>query len=109
MAAFWVPVLHGIWRDYGLFYFMGLDFGIYRSAAAAAITDGSSAMYDMDALASHARKLMAYYGPSARGLNVGPMVYPAVFLLPVLPLVALAPPAGYLLWTAIGLRSRSPR
>ncbi len=63
MAAFWVPVVHGIWRNYGLFYFMGLDFGIYRSAAAAAISDGPSAMYDMDALASHARKLMAYYGP----------------------------------------------
>ncbi len=103
MVALWVPVLHGIWRDYGLFYFMGLDFGIYRSAAAAAIAEGPTAMYDMDAVASHARELMTYYGPAARGLNVGPMAYPAIFLLPVLPLDALAPPLGYVIWTGLGL------
>ena len=42
MVALWGHVLHAIWQRYGLFYFIGGDFGIYRSIAAATLAEGSS-------------------------------------------------------------------
>jgi hypothetical protein len=57
MAASWVPVLYGIWRDYGLFAFIGGDFGIYRSIAAATLAEGPRALYDLDLVTPYAREL----------------------------------------------------
>jgi Glycosyltransferase family 87 len=98
MFALWVPVLHAIWRDYGLFVIIGGDFGIYRSIAEATLALGPRAMYDLDAVEPYARELMVYYGPHADGLNLGPGPYPAVYILPFLLLNLVSPPVGYLVW-----------
>lgn len=102
MAASWVPVLYGIWRDYGLFAFIGGDFGIYRSIAAATLAEGPRALYDLDLVTPYARELAVYYGPDAHGLNLGPGPYPAVYIVPFLLLNVVSPPVGYLIWTAMG-------
>ncbi len=103
MAGLWLHVLHEIWMRYGLFHFIGGDFGIYRSIATATLAEGPRAMYDLDLVAPYARELTPYYGPESHVLNLGPGPYPAVYILPFLALTAVSPPAGYLIWTALGL------
>lgn len=103
MAGLWVHVLHVMWLRYGLFVFIGGDFGIYQSIARATLAEGPQAMYDMDLVALYERDLMAYYGPAAGGLNLGPCPYPAIYTLPFMALTVLSPPAGYLVWTLLNL------
>ncbi len=103
MAMLWVHVLHAIWQRYGLFYFIGGDFGIYRSIAAATLAEGSRAMNDLDLVAPFARELTRYYGPDAHNLNLGPGPYPAVYILPFLALTACSSIVGYTIWTLVSL------
>jgi Glycosyltransferase family 87 len=103
MAILWVHVLHSIWQRYGLFYFIGGDFGIYRSIATATLAEGSRAMNDLDLVAPFARELTRYYGPDAHNLNLGPGPYPAVYILPFLALTACSPIVGYAIWTMASL------
>ncbi len=103
MAMLWVHVFHSALRDYGLFYIPGGDFGIYRSAAEAFLRDGAPAMYDPSALAERERELKRHYGHDAHGLNFGPWVYPAIFILPFVPFTACSPPAGLFIWCALSV------
>ncbi len=103
MATLWTHVLWWIWQEYGLFYFVGGDFGIYRSIAQAVLSEGPRAMYDLDLVAPYARELMVFYGPRGQNLNLGPGPYPAVYILPFLLLNAFSSPVGYLIWTASGI------
>ena len=103
LLCLWSHVILSIWRGYGLFFFIGGDFGIYRSIAKATLAVGSRAMYDLDLVAPFARELMSYYGPDAHGLNLGPGPYPAVYILPFIALTACSPPLGYAIWTCLGL------
>jgi len=102
MAALWVQVVYASWRDYGLFYYLGGDFGIYRSIAQAVLAEGPRAMHDLDLVAPLARERMPYSGFSSHGLRLGPRPYPAVYILPLLGLTLCAPPAGYLIWSLMG-------
>jgi hypothetical protein len=103
MALLWVHVLHSVWQDYGLFYYVAGDFGIYLSIARATLADGSRALYDLDLVAPFARDLTRYHGPFAGGPNVGPGPYPAVYILPFLCLTMFSPPVGYVIWTSAGV------
>ncbi len=103
MVALWAHVLHEMGQRYGLFHFIGGDFGIYRSIAAATLAEGPRAMNDPDLVAPFARALTRYYGPDAHNLNLGPGPYPAVYILPFLALTACSPIIGYAIWTVASL------
>ncbi len=103
MAAMWIYTGFVIWRTRGLFDWIGIDFAIYRSIATSFLASGPSAVYDLDAMAEHLRPLAAYYGPWADDLKIGPGPYPAIYLLPFLPLAGLSPHAGFLAWSAANL------
>ncbi len=102
MAALWIHILFVVWERYGLFFYLGVDFGIYRSIATATLAEGPTVMYDLDRIAPYERELMAYYGPWASIPMLGPGPYPAVYILPFLPLAACSPPLGFLIWTLVG-------
>jgi hypothetical protein len=103
MAALWLPVLHEIWQRYGMFYFIAGDFAIFRSTAIATSGEGTLALYNLDVVVPYAEQLRVYYGPDARGLNLGPGPYPAVYILPFLCLSRVSPSTGYAIWTAVGV------
>jgi hypothetical protein len=101
MAALWAHVVYSVWSDYGLFYYLGGDFGIYRSIAQAMRAEGPRALYDLDLVAPYARDLAPYYGPFAHGLNLGPGPYPAIYIIPFIALSTVSPPVGFAIWTAL--------
>ena len=103
MAMLWVHVAHSIWRDYGLFYLLGGDYGIYHSTAEVIREHGPQMMYDSTLVAEREVSLMKYYGPGARGVNIGPWPYPAVFVIPFIPLTVFPPAIGFLTWSALSL------
>ncbi|MGC8641654.1 MAG: glycosyltransferase family 87 protein, partial [Isosphaeraceae bacterium] len=97
------PIAHSSLEAGDCFFFIGGDFGIYRSIAKATLAVGARAMYDLDLVAPFARELMSYYGPDPHGLNLGPGPYPAVYILPFMALTFCPPPLGYAIWTCLGL------
>jgi hypothetical protein len=103
MATLWVHFFYATWREYGLFSYLGGDFGIFRSIAQAVLAEGPRAMYDLDLVSPYARELMRYYGPNFHSLNLGPGPFPAVYILPFLVLTQISPRAGYLIWSLVSV------
>ncbi len=103
MLAAWANIIIPIWQRHGLFSYLAGDFGIYRTIAVALVSEGPTAMYDLERITAHMAPLRAYYGPDSGPLNVGPGPYPAAYILPFTVLAAFSPPLGFLIWTLINL------
>lgn len=92
---------HITWEARGLFDWIGLDYAIYASTGVVISDLGWSRMYDVSAVTDQIRAYLPYYGPHADILKVGPMPYPAPFVLPFLALSRLGPLGGFAAWTAL--------
>lgn len=103
LFAMWAHAIASIWQSRGLFDWMGLDYAIFRSIAMGLVSGEPASMYDLDSITAHIRPLTAYYGPRADPLKVGPGPYPAVYILPFVPLTMLPPVVGFLVWVLANL------
>ena len=98
----WLGAVVLVWRQRGLFDWLGIDYGFFWAAAQAYMHSGPLAMFDLDAIRREIQPLSAWYGPLSEPLKVGPTPYP-LLALAFVPLTWLSPPVGLGLWSAINL------
>jgi hypothetical protein len=93
----------------GLFDNIGVDYRSFRASAQIARTVGFSKIYDLDVQSQFQRPIYdsspgPWLLPSLRfGYEIQPFVYPAVFVVPLLPFSFGSPVAGLVSWTIVSL------
>jgi hypothetical protein len=103
LVALWTLTVASIARDRGLFDWLGVDYALFASGAEILLSDRPADVYDQEAVARRVQAYAPYYGPYADPLKVGPLPYPMPCFLLYAPFARLAPPVGFLLWTAANL------
>jgi hypothetical protein len=100
-TALCLVLVYLVWREFGLFTWVGYDFGNFWAGAVAFLRGGAAAVYQPAAVADAAAPLAGYYPgvPFARG----PLSYPPVIMLAIAPFGWMPPVQAYLLWTGISL------
>ena len=99
LSIFWVWWSLSIWMHTGLFYLLGVDWGMFWAAAHSFRVAGPTSIYDLNHLANFVRPLGNYYGSGAKILKVNPVPYPPLFVLLVMPFSLVGPGVGFVLWT----------
>ena len=100
LAAYWLIWTVSHLSSQGLFFLVGVDWGMFWAAAHAFHISGPDSVYDLRQLGEFVRPLFAYYNPDMTLLKVNPVPYPPIFLLFLWPFSLFQPVAGFVLWTA---------
>src|SRR5215217_2849699 len=103
MIGVWVLIIVSVWKNRGLFDWLGVDYALYAAGARLMFSGDPRAVYDLDAVARTLAPYAAYYGPHADPLKVGPLPYPALSFLQFAPFAGFRPSVGYLLWAVANL------
>ncbi|MCS6963375.1 glycosyltransferase family 87 protein [Thermoflexus sp.] len=98
LAVLELLYLIGAIRFTGLFPLVGADFRALYAAAQIAREEGFPFIYDLERHVPVQQALCRMAG-SDPSCTLIPMVFPPVFLLPILPLTWLSPPIAFALWT----------
>ncbi len=103
LFALWGMIILRLSMQFGLFRWIGVDFGLFWAAARLFFSAGPAAAYDLVALGETLQFLRHFYGPLGGDLIVGPTPYPPPFLALVY-VFSLVPPAlGFALWTLMNV------
>lgn len=106
---YWIAQLIVDIRYTGIFYFVGVDFSRFWSAARAFVSTDPSSGYRLAVIGRYMQPLASFYGTGSsfgipvHGLRVGPVPYPPIFLY-LFALLTVPPPlVGFILWTGISI------
>ena len=103
LALMWIEIVTSIWRVRGLFNWLGVDFGMFWSAAMAFRTEGPARAYAADALATYSAQLAPYYGPTFHDVISASAPFPPLFFALFTPLTFPPPPIAFAIWSALNL------
>lgn len=101
---FWVLFVAATVESRGVFSALGIDFGYFWAAAQAFRIDGPVSVYDLTVLERYAEPLLSYYGAADQQLRIGPVVYPPIFLIVMLPFTLFPTPlVAFIAWTLLNI------
>lgn len=96
----WYLFISSVWRELGLFNWLGIDYGLFWAATRAFLFDSPVSAYDLGIVAKYLQPLLDFYGPNSPPLQIGPTPYPPIFLMLFVPFAVLPPVGGFVLWTS---------
>jgi hypothetical protein len=100
LGAYWVNWTASHLSSQGLFFLIGVDWGMFWAAAHAFHISGPDSVYNLTQLGEFVRPLFSYYNPNMTLLKVNPVPYPPIFMLLLWPFSLFQPVIGFVLWTA---------
>ncbi len=100
LVVFWIAWIDSFFVHWGLFPYIGADWGMFWAAAHTFRTNGPASVYDLHQLGEFSKPLGAFYGPDAGPLWVNPVPYPPFFMLLLWPFSFFSPVTGLFVWGA---------
>jgi hypothetical protein len=101
-----VLLIQRTWGNYsanGLFFDLGVDFGLFYAQAMVLRSGDPAAIYDVGAINRQLQALTLYTGQSAGTLSAGPLPTLPVFVWLFIPFTLPSPPVGFAIWTGLNL------
>lgn len=97
----WAHRFWAIYQDWGLFAWLGNDFGFYWVQGVTWRTGGATAIYDLERTGQALQALGRYTRPEL--LQPGPVAYPPLFAALFSVFTLLDPPWAFAIWEALSI------
>jgi len=103
LLAAWVFRVALLYQDSGLFRVIGVDWSMYYAQALILRSGEADDIYDLDQSDAFLQTLRAYTADPSEPLAAGPVAYPPIFAVLMVPFTLPPPPIGFALWTLLNL------
>lgn len=97
----WAEKIWAHYAEFGLFTWIGVDYGVYFAQATALRSGDAQGLYDLQVLERYHQALAAYTTDPEQPLRSGHVLYPPLFAWLFIPFTLPPPPLGFALWTGL--------